>query len=162
MISETIDYLASTQDYLKIIKKDAYCQPIPLMSDVTIGQHTRHFIECYLCLVEQAHSGEVCYDSRQRDKMIETNPDYASAILDKIIQKVPLLDQTQKLLLRTNIQPTRPLETTVERELLYNYEHTTHHLALIKAGLAILGVNLKLPEGFGVAKSTLHYRARME
>ena len=42
--------------------------------------------------------------------------------------------------------------------LLHNYEHTTHHLALIRIGLTLLGTKVQIPENLGTAKSTLMHR----
>ena len=48
--------------------------------------------------------------------------------------------------------------TTYFREIIYNTEHTIHHLALIKVGLIELNINIVNPE-FGMAYSTIKYKA---
>ena len=50
------------------------------------------------------------------------------------------------------------IETNIGRELAYNIEHAVHHMAILKIGLAIVAPEVKVPEGFGVAVSTLRYK----
>jgi len=47
--------------------------------------------------------------------------------------------------------------TNYHREIAYNLEHTIHHMALIKIGILELS-DLQIPEGFGVASSTMKYK----
>jgi hypothetical protein len=46
--------------------------------------------------------------------------------------------------------------TNYRREIAYNLEHTIHHMALIKVGIREVS-DLEIPEGFGVASSTIKY-----
>ncbi|MDX1476670.1 MAG: hypothetical protein R3301_03155 [Saprospiraceae bacterium] len=50
------------------------------------------------------------------------------------------------------------MDSSLERELIYNIEHTIHHLAIIKIGLAIIAPDIPLPAHFGVAPSTVKYK----
>ena len=47
--------------------------------------------------------------------------------------------------------------TNYYREVAYNLEHTIHHMALIKVGICEF-TDILVPEGFGVAASTIKYR----
>ena len=49
------------------------------------------------------------------------------------------------------------LDSNYFREVMYNLEHTIHHLALIKVGI-IQFTEIVLPESFGVAPSTMQHR----
>lgn len=136
----------------------AYQQPIAEMSNGTIGKHTRHFLECYQCLLEQSMTGEICYDNRPRNILIEENPQVALAVLEDIIEKIKAVDVSKKLILKTSLPTETPILTNLNRELLHNYEHTTHHLALIRVGLVLLDMADTIPENFGLANATIQHR----
>lgn len=161
MITETVNYLNKIKVYLEKIAPEEYRQPISLMSNGTIGIHTRHFIECYQCLLSEMTTGEICYENRKRDKTIEENPLIAMAALQEIIHKLPTLKQEQILLLKSSLEGGCFIKSTVERELLHNLEHTTHHLAMIKIGLELLKSKVILPVNFGVAHATIQYRQQL-
>jgi hypothetical protein len=50
------------------------------------------------------------------------------------------------------------VQSTIGRELIYNIEHTIHHLAIVKIALKSSIPGMHLPEHFGVAPSTIRYR----
>ena len=52
------------------------------------------------------------------------------------------------------------MKSSFERELLYCLDHAIHHQALIKIGLKELHLSHLVSPDFGVAYSTLRYRAR--
>ena len=160
MIKETVNYLNQTKEYLENITATAYQQPIVEMSNSTIGKHTRHFLECYQCLLNQYNTGEVCYDKRERNTLIEENPQVALAVLEDIITNIANADLSKQLVLKTSLPTETPILTNFNRELLHNYEHTTHHLALIRVGLNLLGVGENLSENFGLANATIQHREK--
>jgi len=49
------------------------------------------------------------------------------------------------------------IQTNFEREIAYNLEHTIHHMALIRVGVAE-ATTLQVPDEFGVASATVKYR----
>lgn len=161
MITETIKYLNQAKVFLDTIRPEEYHQPIDLLSNSTIGIHTRHFIECYQCLITQAETGVICYDSRERDTALEENPMVALAALQEIIRKLPTLLPKQSIFLKNIVAIQTTIKSTIERELLHNLEHTTHHLAIIKIGLNLLNSEIVLPENFGVAQATIEHRQQL-
>ena len=50
--------------------------------------------------------------------------------------------------------------TTYYREIVYNTEHTVHHLALIKVALIEMKLNI-VDKKFGMAGSTIKYKRAM-
>jgi len=134
-----------------------YSISLELLSGSTIGQHTRHILEFYQCFIEGLSSGEVDYDLRKRNMLIETSPNYACEIID-IINKSMVECNDQKILLKySNDDEFQFISSNVERELVYNIEHAIHHMAIIKIAIKNNFPAIKLPENFGVAPSTVKY-----
>ena len=69
--------------------------------------------------------------------------------------------ENKSLVLLTGLSelPCEPekIETNYYREILYNLEHTIHHMALIRVGLGEIG-RILVDEDFGVAPSTIKFR----
>ena len=155
--------LNDLRHYLSIIEPVTYQAPMDLLSGSTIGQHTRHIIEFYNCLIEQNDSTAVPvinYAKRRRDYEIESQPDHALRYVEDLCQKLQDLDAEKKCMLdcaehgNDNIM----VSSTIGRELIYNIEHTIHHLAIVKIALKATAPSIDLPEHFGVAPSTIRHR----
>jgi len=128
------------------------------MSQSTIGQHTRHFIEFYQCLLAQANTQNINYCLRNRDLQIEENPTVAIQAIDEVITNLEKLNLETAISLYTSKEGDEKIQSTIARELHYNIEHCIHHLALIKIGLKIIRPDLELSDSFGVAPSTIQHR----
>jgi hypothetical protein len=142
-------------DLLDQLTDEAYTTPCRELSNATIGEHTRHCIELFQCLLSQYELGVINYDKRQRDLAIQSQTEVAKTAL------LSLLDQLDKpnidLVLVQDYDGNRiQLTTTYQRELLYNLDHCVHHQALIK--VALLSSTVQIAPNFGVARSTIAYR----
>ncbi|HPG06671.1 MAG TPA: hypothetical protein P5275_19170 [Saprospiraceae bacterium] len=148
--------------YLRQIDRHTYALPIPLLSNSTIGQHTRHFIEFYQCLLSQSQPGTINYDLRRREKSIEEDPAVAAQQIVEIMLELQEQDWVKSCSIEADYSLGQPkgilIPTSLERELMYNIEHTIHHLALIKVGLKLVYPDLDLPNHFGVAPSTIKFQ----
>lgn len=159
-LSDSIRYVFSQlRESLALLNRDQYIHPSRLLSNASIGQHVRHVAELFLCLLNGYETGIVNYEKRERDYRIETDLVFALDVL-KLIDR--LLDRQDKsLLLEVNCDllsdTLQNINTNYYRELLYNLEHTIHHMALIRIGIEEVS-DIILPEGFGVAPSTIKYR----
>ena len=94
--------LNDLRHYLAVIDPVIYQAPLEILSGSTIGQHTRHIIEFYNCLVEQySHDGisEINYAKRRRDFLIESAPDHALQNVNQICELLSELDPKKKCLL---------------------------------------------------------------
>ncbi len=144
------------QQLIQVINQldyDEYTLKIPLLSTGTIGAHTRHIIELFEQLNLGYCSGTLNYDDRKREVRIENEIDFATERIAHIIQSLPKPNKTMQL--KTLYHDGKDsIETSYERELVYNIEHCIHHQAIIKIGLIYLGKDM-LDEAFGLAKSTL-------
>ena len=141
------------------LRPEEYVYPSPYLSHATIGQHTRHIIEMYQCLLAGYETGEVCYDNRKRNPQIETNQNTAAELLEVMLAAAEKPDKELVLKATYGDAGAAPLQlaTNYYRELAYNLEHTIHHMALIKVGLKELNKEA-VGDTFGVASSTTRHR----
>lgn len=133
-----------------------YSKPCLQLSNASIGEHTRHIIEMFQCLLGQYDSGVVNYDLRQRDKRLQTQTQWAISAMVGVLESIDRPDKKIELRQQVDDEPIR-IESNYFRELLYNLEHCIHHQALIK--VALVGRDgLQVSDHFGVARSTIEYR----
>lgn len=151
--------LLQLQDLLEDLTDEQYMRKIKLLSNATLGQHTRHIIEFFLELNAGYVTGKVNYDKRERDYRIETGRACAMDSLTKIISLLNKENKALALMVDYNNDNEEPgfVETNYSRELVYNLEHTVHHMALLRIGVNAVST-IVLPVDFGVAISTLKHR----
>jgi len=136
-----------------------YSQPCQTLFNNTVGQHVRHIIELFQCLETGYQCGEVNYEKRKRDALIETDKELASGLLLDIYRGLtkPNKPLTLVACYDEHINEKIAIETNYYREIAYNLEHTIHHMALIRVGITEIS-SIQLPDDFGVASSTIKYR----
>ena len=146
-------------DTLQQLSAEQYKQPSKILFNATIGQHTRHIVELFIELDKGYETGTVNYEKRKRDYLIETDKDFAASLLFEIYNRLNKPDK--ELILESNYDEHSneviAIKSNYYREVIYNLEHTVHHMALIRVGVTEVS-GIKLPEGFGVASSTIKYR----
>ena len=149
--------LTSLANLLRLEKTQAiYSLPVPVLSNGTMGQHIRHIIELYTCLLEGYDQGIINYDKRKRELVIETIPSVALGKIEFIIDHIDQADK--KIIVQSTFgNHVIDIESSYYRELLYNFEHCIHHQALIRAALIALEQEI-VSENFGIAPSTIQYR----
>jgi hypothetical protein len=151
----TLDEL---QRILSYLPDEEYGRPLSILSDASIGQHTRHIIEFFQALINSYDAGVVNYDKRQRNRLLETDCSLAQSELIKI--KNNISGQDKELVLIGSYYNDSHNETRVRstyyREVVYNLEHTIHHMAMIKIGVRQTS-RVPVPADFGVAPATIHY-----
>jgi len=141
--------------FLSKINSSLYTQTIPSLFNSTLGKHTRHFIEVYQCLLFREHPFIVNYDARKRDIVLETDLESAKHTIQCLIDELPQIPLQQNIFLVSLLAPHKKISTNIIRELLYNYDHCVHHLAMMRVGLRIIQPEIVLPEHIGLAPSTL-------
>lgn len=146
-------------EIIGMLSDDQFIHESEVLSKATIGQHSRHVIEMFICLEEGYDQGVVNYESRRRDKIIETDRNVALELLTTILNNLEKPDKEMVLQAAFSEDSDEPISfnTNYQREIAYNLEHAIHHMALIKVGVREFP-NITLPEGFGVASSTLKYK----
>jgi hypothetical protein len=155
-ISNLLEQLQYVIDELTPVQ---YTQPVKLLSQSSIGQHTRHILEFFVELNKGYETGMVDYDKRVRNKNIEADKDFAITTIRRIEADIQKPDK--ELLLQAEYGEGEAHSAQVfsnyYRELVYNLEHTVHHMALIRIGINSVS-DVIIPDEFGVAASTLKYR----
>lgn len=154
--------LIQLKELLEQISASDYNNKPEVLFGASIGQHIRHILEFYLLLISGSFEGKISYDKRQRNLELETNPEKALELIQKLMNGVDLINLYEIIELEadytTNGQKDNLIKSSVGRELAYCIEHSIHHQALIKAGLIALGLNNLISADFGVAYSTIRYR----
>jgi hypothetical protein len=154
-----VKQLQSLKGLLANTSDDEYARPHIILSNATIGQHVRHIIEMYNCVLDNYNEGVVNYDKRLRNLVLETSVAEASNALEIIAKSMAKPNRNMMLQVpNTEASGFLDLDTNYYRELQYNLEHGIHHMALIRIGVAQLSTEINLPENFGVADSTMTYR----
>jgi len=161
MIFEQLNHqLQALSTLLAALKDEQYSKKIAHLGNASIGGHTRHIIELLQCVIKGYNNNEVDYVNRYRDFNLENNRCIALSAIGDLEQQFQLPDK--KMFLKTELtdaESTLPVGTTYYREIVYNTEHTIHHLALIK--VALLEMNLQLvDDNFGMAYSTIKFKAQ--
>jgi len=142
---------------LTLLTYDEYTAPCSHLSNATIGQHVRHVIELFQCLINGYETAIVNYEARRRDQQIESDKMFAIDLLQAICGQINQADKALTLLVRFGEKLPVAVDTNYRRELIYNLEHAIHHMALIRVGIQQIS-QIQLPESFGVAPSTIQYR----
>lgn len=151
------EVLNDLDNLLMQLDENEYVRPLDVFSGSSMGQHVRHILEFFQCLTAGIAQGEIDYDTRKRDRQIESSPVYARQVLQQIKLVINLLNPDQPLLLRQMYTPESTLQvsTNVGRELVYNIEHAIHHMAMLRIGVKLYHPQVQLPIHFGVAYSTI-------
>jgi uncharacterized damage-inducible protein DinB len=160
MTKQAINNLLEIKSLLNQLSEKEYCEKLEVLSEATIGQHVRHILEFYQCLLESIESKVVNYDSRKRNLQIETEIDYAIEIINVINSQLENNQENYDLQLISNYSSDELKEefcvpSSFLRELVYNIEHSIHHQALIKVAISELALDNLVCETFGYSPSTI-------
>lgn len=149
--------------FLHSIPTNYYVQKIDILFDSSIGMHVRHVLEFYSCLLDGVQNAcMINYDLRQRDIRLETDHHTASETIDQIINLLRNEGRVDTgLIIHSGVDEEDRMShlSSFKRELLYLSEHTTHHMATIQMIAHLLAIAYVFPAGFGLAPSTINYRA---
>ena len=108
------------------------------------------------------NSGAIDYDDRPREPIVETDRDVAISRLNRVRADLLALesevDRTLEVRLTSADGRTMNVATSLVRELETAASHTIHHYAIIAIHARSRG--LEVDRSFGVAVSTLRYRAQ--
>jgi hypothetical protein len=135
-----------------------YTQGLDVFEGSSIGMHFRHIFDFYQCIEKSLVSGHLDYCKRERNPLIENDPEIASRSFSACFLSLKKADENQSLIVWADFSTTqtdRPrVQSSVGREMMYAFDHAVHHLAIIKIGIKTAFPEINLDEGFGVAPST--------
>jgi hypothetical protein len=156
------ELLAQLKNIIHQLKDGHFSKPVPVLSQATLGQHIRHTIEFFLCLMHGHAEGHINYDHRKHDVLIERDPQLALHEIEEIRDFIRKEATDFPLQLEANYSLEHDslitMPSSFYRELAYNIEHTIHHMALLKVALNDEFTYVQLPEHFGVASSTVRFQ----
>ncbi len=154
-----------TSDIIQLLGKldnTSYKQPLEIFNGSSLGQHFRHILDFYNCLVRDEAKGLIDYASRERDPKVEVDTAVASAAFLNISAKVHQMDIEQTIQVKADfseiIDKKPVVQSSLGRELMFAYDHALHHLAMIKIGLQTNFPHICIDEKLGVAPSTLKFQ----
>lgn len=153
--------LLQVSEVIQLLNDNQYAKPLDVLPDNSVGKHIRHVVEFYQCLLNGLKDGIIDYDSRERNNLIETDMAYTQKVIEDIINAIDVTNNKKMLLKITYGENSFTIPTSFLRELVYNIEHTIHHLAIIKIGIKSHFPSLVLPENLGVAHSTIKYQQQV-
>jgi hypothetical protein len=149
--------LNALNDLISKLNDVQYSQKIAHLGNASIGGHIRHIIELLLCATDGFSSGEVDYINRKRNMELENSRMIAQNSIQSLSAKISKTDKKLELIIEDG---ENVVNTTYYREIVYNTEHTIHHLALIKVALIEMNLDL-VDENFGMAYSTIRFKASL-
>lgn len=157
-----IENLLELRRLIALFDQEKYQNKLQLLSNASIGQHVRHVLEFYRCIINGASDGSVNYDNRDRDLNLEQSPDLAISCINQICDEILHLNGTKEILLGANFshsgEVTNMIKSSIDRELVYCLEHSIHHQALIKIGLIDQKMDHFIDHSFGIAPSTIMHQ----
>ncbi|MBL4624563.1 MAG: hypothetical protein JKY42_05430, partial [Flavobacteriales bacterium] len=112
---------------------------------------------------ENKESSGICYDNRKRELSYEVNIDTTVAKLKTISKWIVTANLEQQCAVIGEASLSSDAKgnkfiSSIGRELLYAFDHTVHHLAIVRIGLQLNFSHIVLPQNLGVAPSTIKYR----
>lgn len=164
LIQSAVETLGQGEVLLAQLGDADYTRKLPVAFNASIGGHYRHCLDHFRSLLDAAMDGDLNYDQRQRGTLIE-NDRFAALNATRALREgyerldpiflTRALAVTCKTSFATSGSQASP--STVGREIMYSVAHAVHHYALIGFMAGVMG--LALPNGFGIAPSTLKHQA---
>jgi hypothetical protein len=161
----TTEVFNQLNDLLNQLNPHTYTENLPVLNNSSIGQHVRHTLEFFQCLINGTSTGIVDYDGRERNLLIETGLIYTQKKLAEIEATIKTeTNLNRPLLVKVSYSEKnyQLVESNFMRELVYMIEHSIHHFALIRIGVQEHFRHIQIDPTFGVAYSTIRYKQQLE
>jgi uncharacterized damage-inducible protein DinB len=158
--------LLQGRDLLESLGQEEFTAAHSVGNGASIGAHYRHSLDHFRQLFEGLKSGVIDYDARTRDPLLETDLKAACSATEALMASVRDLrkfDAENPLEVRCGVtygnEEAGSASSTLGREIMFCISHAIHHYALI--AILLRSAQSDVPEGFGVAPSTMRYRRQM-
>ena len=162
LINACINILEQLESVLESITDNDFTLQIETLNHSTIGQHVRHTLEFFSCLMTNYNLGVINYDDRDHDKLIENDKTIALELIKDLKRFIASTTEDKELTLEASYSLESnnvvSIKTNYFRELTYNIEHAVHHMAIIKIGLKEIAPYVPISSHFGVAVSTIRFQ----
>ncbi|MEM9897698.1 MAG: DinB family protein [Bacteroidota bacterium] len=155
--------LLQLKEAVNSCRPEDFSRPLEELSGATFGQHIRHTLEFFVCLFDARNEKIVNYDDRKHDTLIESDQKLAVSVIQSIqdLLAKDLDNFSVSFIADYSMDGSgeQQISSSFYRELAYNIEHAIHHMALLKVAVQVSLTYISLPTTFGVASSTIRYRA---
>jgi hypothetical protein len=162
LIESVLETLHQGEVLLAGVSDEDYIRKLPAVFNASIGGHYRHCLDHFHSLLEAAASGDLNYDHRERDTLVENDRFAAFNATRELCESYEkmnpiFLSRLLSVTCKTSYASggSQMSSSSVGREIMYSVAHAVHHYALIGVMGGIMG--LAMPPGFGVAPSTLKH-----
>ena len=164
LIEDNIALLKSVIELLGSMDDRQYCMRQLGGEKSGVGPHLRHVIDHYQCLLAGVEGDKIDYDHRERSDLVEVSVNRARQVLYDLIaglEGTRAIPKDKALLVRMDCGTNNEAAdqswciSSLGRELQFLVSHTVHHFAIID--LFCHTMDVPVPNGFGVAPSTLKY-----
>jgi uncharacterized damage-inducible protein DinB len=166
LIEAALETLRQGETLLQELSDESYTRRLPAAFNASVGGHYRHCLDHFRGLLESHASGELDYDQRERNTLIEHDRFAALNATRALCEGMERLaqdslDRELAVTCKTSYcaAGSQVAVSTTGREIMYAVAHAVHHYALISIMGGLMGI--KLPAGFGVAPSTLKHQAAL-
>jgi uncharacterized damage-inducible protein DinB len=163
LIDYNISVLMKIDDLLSQLSDEELSTNFDVLFGSSIGQHFRHILEFYECLLINVDSGTFSYDKRQRNYRIASEVMEARRSTTDILSNIQTMEEDKLLIIESELPGYESLfahTTSLQRELAYLADHGVHHLAIIRIALEQHYPYIMFPQDTGVAASTLNFRSK--
>ena len=163
LITASKSILKQMRSLVDQLSDDNYREPLEVFSGATIGQHSRHIIEFYQCVLFNLDKTCINYDLRERDLILENSVSSCIDALDQLQEVLEIGFDDSTIRVEGQLGGAlNVVESSIMRELLYAIEHAVHHMAILKIGIITNFTKVTLGGNFGVAESTVIYKQKQE
>lgn len=147
-------------DVLQKLSPSQYTQKQETFHGTSLGEHFRHIYEFQECLLSHIEGETLCYDDRKRCLDLQTSVVMISdkfRVMKELLVRVARQNYELEVKHFLGSAGECYVKSSFHRELLFVFDHTIHHIAIIRIGIESEIGHQLLPKDFGFTPSTTRY-----